>query len=84
MVRNVVRNSPTHLASSLVRLVGRDRRRNTAPQNPLIGVSDIHVGPSLGVRTQHCKHADSRGVICSRHATHFSPEMSLTAMSKRE
>ena len=30
MVRNVVRNSPTHLASPSVRLVGHDHRRNNA------------------------------------------------------
>jgi hypothetical protein len=66
MVQNVVRNSPTHVASLQIRLVQRHFRRNSAPQNPSFGVFDIHAGLSLGA------------------PAHFSPEMSLTALGKRE
>ena len=51
MVRNVVRNSPTHHASPSPSLVGRDRRRNTAPQNPLF----VYTASNLAVKT-HSGH----------------------------
>ena len=51
---------------------------------PPFGTSDTHGCPSRVALAQHCLLAYSGVVICSRHATHFSPEMSLTAMSKRE
>ena len=46
MVLNVVRNSPTHLASLSVRLVGRDHKRNNARR-----ISRSYLGPHLPAKT---------------------------------
>ena len=51
MVRNVVRNSPTHHASPSVRLVGRDHRRNNAL---IIRRSRVQVPSALPVPS--CDH----------------------------